>query len=173
MEIPGPGDKPSWSCGLRHSHGNTRSGPHLWPLPLRVAMPDHYHTESGQGLNLHLHRDNIRSLTRWTTTGSPSSLDNIKKTEGNGFGSRPIGWSFMEGTGWRGQALSWMQVRHLEKLPSLSHSLGVSQWLQSLILLWSLILCLVLMQNKQPGKGAKDSPDLTALTPELRCFSEF
>ena len=37
------------AAGLRHSHSNARSEPHLWPTPQLMAMPDPQSTEQGQG----------------------------------------------------------------------------------------------------------------------------
>jgi len=84
-----------------------------------------------------------------------------------------IGWSYTEGTGWRWKAISWVHTRHLEKLPFLSHPLRVFQGLQPLLFLRSLALCLVLNRSNQPGTGQRASPDLIAMTPELRSISEF
>ena len=43
------------TTSLCHSHSNTRSEPHLWPIPQLMAMPDLYPTERGQELNPHPH----------------------------------------------------------------------------------------------------------------------
>ena len=43
------------AAGLRHSHSNGRSKPHLQPTPQLTAMPDPLPTERGQGLNWHPH----------------------------------------------------------------------------------------------------------------------
>ena len=40
MEAPGLGAKQSCSCDLYHNHGNTKSEPHLQPMPQLVEMPD-------------------------------------------------------------------------------------------------------------------------------------
>ena len=44
------------TAGLHHSHRNTRSEPHLQPMPQLAAMPDPSPTERGQGSNPHPHR---------------------------------------------------------------------------------------------------------------------
>ena len=43
------------AAGLRHSHSNEGSKPHLQPAPQLMAMPDPEPTEQGQGSNLHPH----------------------------------------------------------------------------------------------------------------------
>ena len=40
---------------------------HLWPTPQFLATPDPKPNEQWQGLNLHPHTDNIRSLIHWVT----------------------------------------------------------------------------------------------------------
>ena len=44
------------AAGLCHSHGNTRSQPHLLPILQLVAMPDPWPTKWGQGSNPHAHK---------------------------------------------------------------------------------------------------------------------
>ena len=39
------------AAGLRHSHSNVRSEPHLRPTPQLMAMPSPQPTEQGQGSN--------------------------------------------------------------------------------------------------------------------------
>lgn len=95
------------------------------------------------------------------------------RNRGHQFGDMLVGWSYMEGTGWRGQAIAWTQIRPLEKLPCLSCTLRVIQWVPCLILLWSLILCLVLIQSKQPGRGAEGQSRFDITVPELRNTREF
>ena len=41
---------------------DTGSKSHLWPIPQRAAAPDIQPTDQSQGLNLHPHRDCVRSL---------------------------------------------------------------------------------------------------------------
>ena len=43
------------AAGLRHSHNNSGSEPHLWPAPHLTATPDPWPTERGHGLNPHPH----------------------------------------------------------------------------------------------------------------------
>ena len=43
------------AAGLRHSHSNTGSGPHLRPTPQLTAVLDPSSTERGQGSNLPPH----------------------------------------------------------------------------------------------------------------------
>ena len=43
------------AAGLRHSHSNTGSEPHLHPTPQLTAMPDPQPTERDQGSNLKPH----------------------------------------------------------------------------------------------------------------------
>ena len=43
------------TAGLRHSHSNARSEPHLWPTPQLMATPNLWRTKRGQGLNPHPH----------------------------------------------------------------------------------------------------------------------
>ena len=43
------------AAGLHHSHSNTGSEPHLWPISHLKAMPDPWPTEWGQQLSLHPH----------------------------------------------------------------------------------------------------------------------
>ena len=43
------------AAGLRHSHSNARSEPHLPPTPQLTEMLDPRPTEEGQGLNLSSH----------------------------------------------------------------------------------------------------------------------
>ena len=57
----------SCSWGLHCSHSNIGSEPHLWPKLQLETMLDSWLTDWGQGLNLHPHRDNVRSLTCWAT----------------------------------------------------------------------------------------------------------
>ena len=58
------------AASLRHSHSNTRSELHLWPMPWLVAMPDLLLTRWGQGLNLHPQGGNVGFLTCWVTMGT-------------------------------------------------------------------------------------------------------
>ena len=62
------------AAGLCHNHSNAGSKPCLRPTPQLAAMLGPSSTERGQGLNLHPHRDNARSLTHWATTGTPESI---------------------------------------------------------------------------------------------------
>ena len=43
------------AAGLRQSHSNTRTEPHLRPTPQLTATPDPEPTEGGQGSNLQTH----------------------------------------------------------------------------------------------------------------------
>ena len=43
------------ATGLRQSHSNVRSEPHLWPTPQLTATPDPQPTEQGHGSNLQPH----------------------------------------------------------------------------------------------------------------------
>ena len=43
------------ATGLRQSHSNTGSEPHLQPTPQLMATPDRQPTEQGQGMNLQPH----------------------------------------------------------------------------------------------------------------------
>ena len=43
------------AAGLCHNHSNTRSKPHLQPMPQVGAMQDSQPTERGQRLNPHPH----------------------------------------------------------------------------------------------------------------------
>ena len=61
----------SWVCGQHHSHCNTRSEPRLQPMSQLTTTRDPSPAEWGQGLNLHPHKDNVRSLTCWATMGTP------------------------------------------------------------------------------------------------------
>ena len=74
-KFPGQEFNGSCSWGLHHSHGNTRSEPNLGASLQLVALPDPQPTERGQGSNLHLHRDHVRSLTHWATMGTPNIAD--------------------------------------------------------------------------------------------------
>ena len=58
-------------AGLYHSHGYTRSKPHLQPTLQLAATPDPLPTEQGQGWNPHPHRDIIGSLTHRAMAGTP------------------------------------------------------------------------------------------------------
>ena len=63
MEVPGLGVR-AIAAGLYHSHGNTRSEPH-------VATPDPASPEWGQGSNPHPHGHYVEFLTCWATTATP------------------------------------------------------------------------------------------------------
>ena len=58
------------TASLHHSHSNTRSKLHLWPMLQLGATPDPQPTEWGQGSNLHPHGDYFRFLTCWAITGT-------------------------------------------------------------------------------------------------------
>ena len=51
------------AAGLRQSHSNARSEPHLQPMPQLTAMLHPSPTEQGQGLNLQSHSSQSDSLT--------------------------------------------------------------------------------------------------------------
>ena len=70
----------NWSCswGLFHSHCNTWSELHLWPIPQLAAMLDTWPTERGQRLNLQPQGDYVCSLTDWATMGTTSIFILIK-----------------------------------------------------------------------------------------------
>ena len=61
---------------LCHDHGNTRSEPHLQPMPLLMAMLDPYPTEKGQISEQHPQGYYVRFLTHWATMGTPQLLLN-------------------------------------------------------------------------------------------------
>ena len=59
------------AAGLYHSHSNTGSKLHLWPMLHLVATLDTLTTKQGQGSNPRPHRLYIRFLTHWATMGTP------------------------------------------------------------------------------------------------------
>lgn len=63
----------NWSCTfcLCHCSGSTRSELHLWPTAQLAAMQMLNPLSQATDGNLHPHRDNIGSLTRWASRGTP------------------------------------------------------------------------------------------------------
>ena len=71
------------AASLHHSHCNTGSKPHLWPMPQLAAMPDPRPTEQGQGSNMHPHKHYVGFLSPWATIRTPkmfNSWDSIRLT---------------------------------------------------------------------------------------------
>ena len=64
----------NWSCTfcLCHCSGSTRSELHLWPTAQLAAMQMLNPLSQATDGNLHPHRDNIGSLTRWASRGTPA-----------------------------------------------------------------------------------------------------
>ena len=69
MEIPRLGLK---SASLCHSHSNSGSKLHLWPIPQLTAMPGPEPAERGQGLN-RIIMDTSQICFPCATTGPPSA----------------------------------------------------------------------------------------------------
>ena len=73
MKVPWARDQiRAAAAGLCHSHSNVGSQLHLQPTLQLEAMQDPQPTERGQRSNPHSQGHDVRFLTHWTTTGTPS-----------------------------------------------------------------------------------------------------
>lgn len=103
---------------------------------------------------------------------SHPSMVFFKKQRAPNVETRFAEWSYMEDTGRRGQAISRKQIRHLEKLPSLSPSISYSVVAIPYFLM-KFNSVAGSYSKKTSSKGCNGEVQIWQLTSRLRNISEF